>query len=116
MSDEVAIPDASHVQAIGNMIGALGESLQAQASDLLAQIDTIEAEKPWGNDDFGQQIVAGYTTVPPGGNQPFNELLKGYLQDNTALSTAGNALSRSVDTIQLAEVENTLLMARPVGE
>jgi hypothetical protein len=100
MSSLVSVEGSpDEVRGTGALIKSMSADLQAQASGIAADINTLEAGQPWGNDHFGDSFKNqpnGYFAVPAGGDKPFNEILK------DELTNAGENAGRIGDGIMAA--------------
>jgi len=90
--------DPDEVSATGARLKAEAEAFGAQAKSILGDIQSIEAQQPWGSDEPGQKLLERYNQAPAGG-APFSQSLR------DQLSTAGDELSRAGDAVMLAMVD-----------
>jgi len=87
------------VTGTGARLKGQAESFGAQVKSILGDIQSIEAQQPWGTDEPGQAFLASYNQQPAGGGAPFSQSL----QDE--MSTAGEQLGKTGDGIMLAMVQ-----------
>ncbi|HKT00947.1 MAG TPA: hypothetical protein VJT31_15575 [Rugosimonospora sp.] len=84
------------VTGTGARLKGQAESFKAQVQSVLGDIESIEADAPWGTDDPGQAFMKSYNQTPEGGGTPFSQSLK------DELGNAGDQLSKAGDGIMLA--------------
>jgi hypothetical protein len=65
--------DPNQVGASGAAVRAVSESFTARSRAIAANIRAIEAERPWGDDKYGQAFETTYSFVPDGGRSPLRE-------------------------------------------
>lgn len=87
------------VTGTGARLKAAAQSFGAQAKSILGEIQSIDAQQPWGSDEAGHAFLTSYNQTPQGSHTPFSQAL----QDD--LSTAGEHLDKAGDGIMLAMVE-----------
>lgn len=80
--------DPNEVSATGALLRSMAENLRTKVQAVQADIEAVEAERPWGNDEFGQGFEATYNGVPPGGDKPLRESIE------EGMSHAGERLTR----------------------
>jgi hypothetical protein len=112
MSSLVSVEGSpDEVSGTGAMIKAMSADLGAQTASIAAQINTLEAGQPWGNDHFGESFKhqpQGYFSVPEGGKDAFNEILKKELTDaGDNLGKIGDGISRAMMDYQVTDSTNS---------
>jgi hypothetical protein len=93
---ELVNPDA--VQADAVRLAARGEAVDAQTQSRLGAIEGIEAEAPWGSDQFGTGFLAHYhQNVGGQQNLPLDQAAKDGLRDLGGKATEiGDAVTTAV--------------------
>jgi hypothetical protein len=110
MAEYVKLTDADLVRAAGQMIKDAGDTLESQTSDARARIESIEANQPWGSDQYGQTFLQ--TTYDADWNgTPANEVLKTLLDSVDALPTVGENITSAVTSLQLADLNNQSIIS-----
>jgi hypothetical protein len=102
--------DPDEIRGRGALLAARGEAFDATAQGLVDRISAIEAEAPWGNDQYGQQFLDGEN----GGYQstkhtdvPFNEYVKTSATNvGPGLTRTGEAIEGAMTGYQFADVDN----------
>ena len=111
MSNFVEInDDPDEIRGQGALLAGRGEAFDAQARGLVDRINAIEAEAPWGGDEYGQQFLDG----EHGGYQstkhtdvPFNEYVKtGATGVGPKMTRTGEAIDGAMTGYQFADVDN----------
>jgi hypothetical protein len=105
MAEYVKLTDADLVRAAGQMIKDAGDTLVSQTSDALARIESIEANQPWGADQYGQTFLQT-TYYADWNGTPANEVLKTLLDSMNRLPTVGENITSAVTSLQLADLNN----------
>jgi hypothetical protein len=91
----------------GAILSALGEDLNAKAGAILGDIHGIEAERPWGDDSFGQQFWHSYNQPAQDSSTPFREELQDSLaQAGQPLTQVGDKTVRAMTEYQGTDAEN----------
>ena len=75
----------------------MGSFLDMQA--ILGDINAVNAERPWGNDQYGQAFEQTYNVVPEGSEVPLRDAV------DDGLSRAGEGLIKPADKTVLAMTE-----------
>lgn len=78
--------DPNEVSGTGAILRSIGTSFQSQAQGILGDINAVNAERPWGNDQYGQAFEQTYNMVPEGSDGPLREAV------DDGLSRAGEGL------------------------
>lgn len=94
------------VRATGANIQAAGAAAAAKAEEIRNRIESLEAQAPWGADEYGASIQRNYTQ-PVGGGTPFNELLKDSLRTTGPdVADVGTNVSGAMNDYQSVELQN----------
>jgi hypothetical protein len=105
MAEYVKLTDPDLVRAAGQMIKDAGDTLVGQTSDARARIESIEANQPWGSDQYGQTFLQ--TTYHADWNgTPANEVLKTLLDSMDRLPSVGENITSAVTSLQLTDLNN----------
>lgn len=106
MNSFMSIEDANAISAVGARLTGLAEDLQAQIADVKAEIEGIEAERPWGNDQFGDGFVETY--MQPVDEQPplRDAVLEGMDASGDILRQLGDMTVLAMTRYQGAEAQN----------
>ncbi|MFD0747624.1 hypothetical protein ACFQ1L_41865 [Phytohabitans flavus] len=56
--------DPNEVSGTGAILRSIGTSFKGQAQGILAEINAVNAERPWGGDQYGQAFEQTYNVVP----------------------------------------------------
>jgi hypothetical protein len=99
---------AAQVAGTGLALKGLAADLDTQAKAILAEIQSIEAKKPWGNDETGQTFEASYNQVPQNGDTAFSKSLQDELGGaGKTLSTIGDNIVNAVADFRSTDVDNS---------
>ena len=94
MSTYVNMQDGpAQVAATALQLKSLAVEFGSQAGGILAEIQSIEGPRPWGNDDPGQTFEHSYNQTPKDSDTPFSTSL------HDALTNAGKTLGELSDNI-----------------
>jgi hypothetical protein len=91
--------DPNEVTGTGAILRSIGTSFQSQAQGILGEINAVNAERPWGNDQYGQAFEQTYNMVPEGSEGPLREAV------DDGLNRAGEGLVNVGDTTVMAMTE-----------
>ncbi|MFC0531057.1 hypothetical protein [Phytohabitans kaempferiae] len=91
--------DPNEVTGTGAILRSIGTSFQTQAQGILAEINGVNAERPWGNDEYGQAFEQTYNTTPEGSDGPLRDAV------DDGLSRAGEHLIKIGDKTVTAMTE-----------
>ncbi len=91
--------DPNEVTGTAAILRSMGTSFQSEAQTILGDINAVNAERPWGNDEYGQAFEQTYNVVPEGSEVPLRDAV-----DN-GLSRAGEGLIKPADKTVLAMTE-----------
>jgi len=100
------IEDADKISATGARLAGLAEGLQAQVAGLKAEIAAIEAERPWGNDHFGDGFRTSYME-PVDGQPPLRDaVLDGMDASGGLLADVGDMALQAMTRFKGGEAQN----------
>ena len=88
--------DPNEIGGTGAIVRSLATAFHAKAQAILAEIQAVEGERPWGNDKYGQAFENTYNVVPEGSENSLRE------QVRDGLSQAGERLTKVGDKTVLA--------------
>ncbi|GAA4172742.1 hypothetical protein GCM10022251_69780 [Phytohabitans flavus] len=88
--------DPNEVSGTGAILRSIGTSFKGQAQGILAEINAVNAERPWGGDQYGQAFEQTYNVVPEGSDMPLRDAV------DDGLSRAGDGLIKPADKTILA--------------
>jgi hypothetical protein len=91
--------DPNEVSGTAAILRSMGTSFQSQAQTVLGDINAVNAERPWGSDQYGQAFEQTYNVVPEGSEVPLREAV------DDGLSRAGEGLIKPADKTVLAMTE-----------
>jgi|SRR5690606_25316067 len=91
--------DPNEISGKGAILRSLGETFRARIQGLQGEIQAIEAERPWGNDKYGQAFESTYNYVPDGSETRLRDDL------SEGMSHAGERLIKVGDKTVLAMTE-----------
>jgi hypothetical protein len=88
--------DPGELAGIGIALKALATTFGTDAKAILADIESIEAGRPWGADGAGDAFLHSYNHAPATGGAPFAQSLR------DELAKAGTDLGQMGDGVVLA--------------
>jgi hypothetical protein len=91
--------DPNEVTGTAAILRSMGTSFQSEAQTILGDINAVNAERPWGNDEYGQAFEQTYNVVPEGSEVPLRDAV------DDGLSRAGEGLIKPADKTVLAMTE-----------
>lgn len=91
--------DPNEISGKGAILRSIGETFRARIQGLQSEIQAIEAERPWGNDKYGQAFESTYNVVPPGSETRLRDDL------SDGMSRAGEGLIKVGDKTVMAMTE-----------
>ncbi|GAA4728291.1 hypothetical protein [Phytohabitans rumicis] len=91
--------DPNEVGGRGAILRSMATSFNSKAQAIAGEIETIEAEQPWGADSYGTAFYETYNVTPEGSEGPLREAIV----DN--LNEAGERLTKVGDGTILAMSE-----------
>jgi hypothetical protein len=109
MSTYVNMPDGpASVANTGIQLKALATEFDEQAKGVLAEIKSLEAGRPWGNDETGMTFAASYNQVPAGGGEAFSQSLRDELSAaGKPLGVISDAVVNAVANYQITDVDSS---------
>lgn len=87
------------VTATGAILRSIGASFHSESQAILGDINAVNAERPWGNDSYGQAFETTYNVVPEGSDGPLRDAV------DDGLSQAGDGLTKVGDSTVQAMTE-----------
>lgn len=107
MSNFIDVASLAQMTVMGTRFVGLADQLQTQLETLVSDIDSVEAESPWGNDKFGRRFRQNYMSTPEGSTGPQNEALKKELTElGKELGQLGEGVVNTATQYQLADNHN----------
>ncbi|WP_131785283.1 hypothetical protein [Protofrankia symbiont of Coriaria ruscifolia] len=91
--------DPNEVSATGALLRSMAQTFKTKVQGPLADINAIDAERPWGADHFGEGFEHTYNYTPEGTDQPLRDSVR------DGMSNAGDLLTRVGDGTVLAMTE-----------
>lgn len=91
--------DPNRIGGTGAVLRAMAESFKTESSAVLGEIQAIDAEQPWAQDQYGQAFQSKYSEVQDGQEVSARD----YAQ--TQMSDAGDRLIRVGEQTVLAMSE-----------
>ncbi len=91
--------DPNEVSGTGAILRSIGTSFKSQAQGILGEINAVDGERPWGNDQYGQAFEQTYNVVPEGSDGPLREAV------SDGLNRAGEGLVNVGDKTVMAMTE-----------
>jgi hypothetical protein len=102
----IDIEDAGNISATGARLAAMAEAHRAQVAAVRGEIAAIEAERPWGNDHFGEGFEFAYLQ-PVNDHPPLRTAaLDGMDAAGEPPTTLGDKTVRAMTTFQGGEAYN----------
>ncbi|GAA4459126.1 hypothetical protein [Phytohabitans houttuyneae] len=91
--------DPNQVSGTAAILRSMGTTFQSEAQTILGDINAVNAERPWGNDQYGQAFEQTYDVVPEGSDVPLRQVV------DEGLGRAGEGLVTSAGKTVLAMTE-----------
>lgn len=91
--------DPNEVSGTAAILRSIGTSFRGEAQAILGDINAVNAERPWGSDDYGQAFEQTYNVVPEGSDVPLRQAV------DESLGRAGEGLIKPADKTVLAMTE-----------
>lgn len=95
INDFVDMKNPETIQGNAVRISADGETLESSAEAVVSAIGAIEAETPWGSDQYGVQFVRGYEAAD-GGEQANESVKKSATSLGEQATKIGDATTQAV--------------------
>jgi hypothetical protein len=106
----LGIEDAGNVAAVGARLSATGSAFKAQIAGLLQEIAAIEAERPWGNDHFGQGFEHSYFQGVEDHPPARDTAMQGMTGAGDWLIDVGDNTLRGMTMVQGVEAANAVII------
>jgi hypothetical protein len=99
--------DPNEVSGTGAILRSMGETLNNRAQGILGDINAVEAERPWGDDSYGQAFESTYNVTPEGSDGPLRQAVAdGMSRAGEGLTRVGDATVLAMSEYQGTDVEN----------
>lgn len=91
--------DPNRISGRAAALRAMAEGFRSESQTILSEIQSIDAERPWASDKYGQAFEKNYTQPAEGQEEPLRDVAQERMQD------AGSRLIRVGEQTQLAMAE-----------
>ncbi|HEY7225966.1 MAG TPA: hypothetical protein VH561_20495 [Micromonosporaceae bacterium] len=110
MGDYVMIDDdPGNIGITGARLAALAQAFKAQAQAAQADINAIEAERPWGDDSFGRGFQHDYLDPVNPGDTPVRDSIMTEMSDaGDQLIKLGNTTAWGMAEFEGGETQNAV--------
>jgi hypothetical protein len=106
MSSFMSVQNATMVSAVGMRLTTMADELKTQITAVKDEIATIEAERPWGNDHFGEGFEATYLRSTDGELTLREAVLDGMEVSGGTLREIGDTTVLAMTRYQGGEAQN----------